>query len=160
MVTATQQDTNGYFDAFSETARKAFDTGRGMQTAWVDALENLKGSDDTLADAAKRQTKAMKGWFPLLEKNFKIASESGERCFRGGMTACETACEAITAANAGNCGSKAQDAYSNVLDAARENAEAMATAGTKVMENWVSFCQAAFGVGAAQKPSPKTAKQE
>lgn len=158
MVTATQQNMNGYFDAFGETARKAFDASRGMQTAWVDALDGFQGSDDTLTGVARQQSKLMKGWFPLLEKNFKIASESGERCFRGGMTACEEACDAIAAAKVGDCGSKAQDAYSNMLGTARENAEMVATAGTKVMENWVSFFRMAFASDAAQKSSAKTAK--
>lgn len=159
MVTATQQNVNGYFDAFSETARKALDAGRGMQTAWVDALDGFQGSDDALTGVAKQQSKLMKEWFPLLEKNFKIANEAGERCFRSGMTACEEAFDAIAVAKVGDCGSQAQDACSNVFGAARESAETVATAGTKVMENWVSFFQAAFGNDAAKKSAPKTAKQ-
>ncbi len=100
----------------------------------------------------------MKNWFPLMEKNFRTATETADRCFQGGMSAVKCACDNVTADRDADLQIRTQEACETLIEAIRGNAEAMTSAGTKVLDNWRAFCQPVCEQAPAQKTSPKSGK--
>ncbi len=158
MVTASQKNANEFLDTFGEVARKAFDAGCNVQSAWFDAAKNFSSASDAFGGMAQPSSRAMKSWFPLMEKNFQAATEAADCCFQGGVSALKSACDNVPTDGNVDLQARTQETCERLFESARGNAEAMTAAGTKVLDNWLAFCQSAGEQAPAPKPSTKSGK--